>query len=61
MSVYVGKKKNKPPKTWFMQENLEPSRNELVFFSYFSRQASKITRKKLVYSSMILCFDYINS
>jgi len=32
-----------------------------MFFSYFSRQASKITRKKLVYSSMILCFDYINS
>jgi len=25
-----------------MQENLESSRNELVFFSYFSWQASKI-------------------
>jgi len=41
-----------------MQENLESSRNELV---YFSRQASKITRKKLVDSPMILRFDPVNS
>jgi len=32
-----------------------------VFLKLFSRQASDITWKKLVYSSVILCFDYINS
>ena len=47
--------------TLFLQEHLESSRNELVFFSYFSRQASKITRKeKLVYSYMIRGSTNIN-